>query len=153
VAHKLQVSSQSITQFQQDDHQTSIGFRLKFYQLSYELWREKPWLGWGTGGFTDQYTQRGGIAGWEGILDQPHNEYMLWAVQYGLLGLFALLGFFVTLLIVAWRSTNRILLCGIVLACMLTGLFNTFLYVSASGYFFVLLVGVLFSQSANRPRA
>jgi O-antigen ligase len=152
VAHKLEVSSQSITQFQQDDHQTSIGFRLKFYQLSYELWREKPWLGWGTGGFAGQYTQRGGIAGWEGILDQPHNEYMLWVVQYGLLGLLALLSFFATLLVVAWRSANRILLCGIVLACMLTGLFNTSLYVSASGYLFVLLVGVLFSQSANRPR-
>jgi O-antigen ligase len=153
VAHKLQVSSQSITQFQQDEHQTSIGFRLKFYQLSYELWREKPWLGWGTGGFADQYSKRGGIAGWEGILDQPHDEYMLWAVQYGLLGLLALLSFFATLLIVAWRSANRILLCGVVLACMLTGLFNTFLYVSASGYFFVLLVGVLFSQSANRPQS
>ncbi len=144
VTHKLQVSWHSLTQFQHDQHQTSIGFRLKFYQLSWQLWWEKPWLGWGTGGFTDQYRQRGGITGWEGVLDQPHNEYLLWLVQYGVLGLLVFLWFLVVLWRAAWQChAQRWLLCGILMAFVVTGLFNTFLYVSASGYLFVFLVGLL----------
>jgi O-antigen ligase len=79
----------------EDDPGTSVGQRLVYWTTSFQLVRDNPVLGVGTGDFTQEYArikpQR-----WAETPDafNPHNQYLMTAARTGLLGLAALLFIF-----------------------------------------------------------
>lgn len=83
--------------------QTSIGLRLEFYRNSLDMVRDRPLLGAGTGGYAAAYARQVEGTGMAASRN-PHNEYLMVAVQLGLLGLAAFLYFFR----LQWRMAARL---------------------------------------------
>ncbi len=81
----------------------SLHLRLNFARNTLSLIEKKPWLGYGTGSFSPVFQQHSEQLGWSNTTN-PHNYYLFITMQYGLLGLGVLLGFFMYL----WYHTSRL---------------------------------------------
>jgi O-antigen ligase len=135
----------------------SVGFRLEFYRNTLALISERPFLGYGTGGFPQAYARK--VEG-TGMLptQNPHNEFLHITAQVGILGLAALLWLFWQQWRLAARLPSRLerevargLVTTMVVGCML----NSLLLDHTEGLLFAWLSGVLFaglkSTAAPRP--
>lgn len=127
---------------------TSTGQRLDFYYNTLQIVQQQPLFGVGTGGFPAAFAQQ--VAGTDVLLTQnPHNEYLMIAVQTGVIGLALLLYLFYTL----WRTTLRLPTAfeqdawrGLVLAYMVNCSLNSALLDHADGLLFSFMAAVLFAN-------
>ena len=127
----------------------SVDIRLIFYKTTVSLIAERPLLGWGTGGHVPaiaRVSQQGTTPDSQIAFTQPHNEYLLWAVQLGAIGL----SVFIAWLAVAWMSTRHMAdeltkyaLRGWWIIFALGCLMNSFLLDFSEGYLTMLLFGCL----------
>lgn len=134
----------------QPDHgkDTSTGQRLDFYYNTLQIMRQQPVFGVGTGGFSAAFAQQ--TQGKDvRQTHNPHNEYLMIAVQTGVIGLAALLYLFYT----QWRCAPLLdtpleqdAARGLVLAYVVNSLFNSPLLDHADGLFFALMTAVLFAN-------
>lgn len=133
---------------------TSVGERLEFYKNSLAIVRDHPVLGVGTGGFPKAYAAR--VAGTEQeATSNPHNEYLMVAVQLGIVGLAALVWLFAT----QWRMAARIpgelerhLARGLVIVYVSASAVSSTLIDHTEGVFFVWLTALLFANlNAKQP--
>jgi O-antigen ligase len=131
---------------------SSMGVRMQFATTSLGLIAARPFLGVGTGGFEVAYraaTPEGNV-----ISNNPHNQYLLTTVQFGLVGLAVLLSLFVVL----WGGsdrfafTDRLLAHGVLLAYLVGNLFNSFLYDHSEARFFAWAIGLIFSGAVFREK-
>jgi O-antigen ligase len=126
---------------------TSTGQRLDFYSNALQIVRDHPVAGVGSGGFTEAFKRQ--VQGSEVLLtNNPHNEYLLIAVQTGLVGLALLLYLFYT----QWRfapwlsaSLEQDAARGLVLAYMVNCMLNSALHDHADGLFFAFMTATLFA--------
>jgi O-antigen ligase len=127
---------------------SSSEFRLLFIQLSLDLAKQQPVFGLGTGSFPEAYRRSPGIpAWWDDNLNNPHNEYLLALVQFGITGVLLLLYFFFT----QWRATfflkKEIFVAQALVFSFAVGCFyNSFLYLSNTGHFYIIFSTVLLGQ-------
>ena len=122
---------------------TPTGERLQFYRNSLTLFSQAPVLGHGTGRFHEKYAEH--VAGTKQVVtSNPHNEYLMVAVQSGLVGL----GVLVALLWALWRAAfrwegmDRWLAQGMAVWLSVGCCFNSFILDSREGMLFALLAGV-----------
>ena len=122
---------------------TPTGLRLQFYHNSIQIVKSAPILGHGMGRFHEKYAEH--VAGTNQVVtSNPHNEYLMVAVQSGLVGL----GFLVALLWALWRTASRWegmdrwLAQGMVVWLSVGCCFNCFILDSREGMLFALLAGV-----------
>ncbi len=74
---------------------TSIGLRLQFWKNSWEIIKDNPLVGVGTGDFKMEYAGVNRARSPAMVAtDNPHNQYVLVLSQFGLMGLAALLAVF-----------------------------------------------------------
>jgi O-antigen ligase len=134
------------------EESSSMGLRMQFATTSLSLISAHPLLGVGTGGFEVAYraaTPEGNI-----VSNNPHNQYLLTTVQFGLIGLVVLLALFVVL----WRMsghfdfTDRLLAHGVLLAYLVGNLFKSFLYDHSEARFFVWAIGLIFCGAVFRVK-
>jgi len=136
---------------------TSVGFRAVVYRNTVELIVANPIVGYGTGSFREVYTphvqQR--YTDWrgEGTAD-PHNQYMLVAMETGVIGLAAFLGVLVLALRevrarTVWAWVGATVLVG----WMLTSLFNSHFRTFPEGHMVALVLGAMLARSASRGAA
>lgn len=143
---RFNLAHSEITQFKHGNFDTSVGLRLEFYHNSLKLFKEHPWIGTGTGSFTQDYLA---VAKNKHFATQnPHNEYLNMAVQFGLLGILILLGLF---FVHAWTSFRlqglRQYFAQAVLVSIAVGsLFNSWLMDVSQGCFYVIFTALLFSR-------
>ncbi len=129
------------------DPNSSMGIRMDFYRNSLAIIGEHPLLGVGTGGMINAYSER--IRNTENLFTRnPHNEYLLIAVQQGMIGLGLLLALFV----VQWRMANQLVLQqesmlarGLVLVMAAGCLFNSLLLDHTEGLAYAWMSALLFS--------
>lgn len=141
-------------QYQQGsvEENNSIGSRLQFYVHSLLLIEQHPWLGTGTGSFFSQYKQLAMQSNEQILLTaNPHNEYLLIAVQWGIIGL---LVYFFWLWIMLRESSklseqHSKLAQGLLLSLVLGCLFNSFWLDSTEGHFFAFFIALLYSARLN----
>lgn len=125
---------------------SSIGQRLEFYRVSIAAVAERPLMGFGTGSFPKVYRER---AGADAVAtDNPHNDYLLLAVQGGI----PAAALYLLLLGLQWRWAARLpdpghqaLARGLVLAMGVGSLFNSFLLDHTEGLLYAWLGGLLFA--------
>lgn len=141
---------------------TSVGLRLLYWQNSWEIIKENPWIGVGTGDFKPAYAKvNQSRSPRMKPTDNPHNQYVLVLCQLGLLGLTALLAIFVTQIRqalvcpVAGRGRSyaveardgweriRLAFPLFFLTIMFT---ETYLNISGSGFLFSLFCAVLYAR-------
>ena len=72
---------------------SSSGLRLEYYTNSLKLIKQNPVIGTGTGSFKASYSELIKGTGFNQS-DNPHNDFLMTGVQFGLLGILVLLFFF-----------------------------------------------------------
>ncbi len=127
---------------------TSTGQRLDFYYNAVQIVQQHPVIGVGTGGFPAAFAQQVQGTG-APATHNPHNEYLMIAVQTGLIGLALLLFLFYT----EWRCAARLdrpfeqdAARGLVLAYLVNCLFNSALLDHSDGLLFAFMTAVLFAD-------
>ncbi|WP_412525543.1 O-antigen ligase family protein [Burkholderia lata] len=144
---RLAEVASEVQQYHQSDAVTSSGLRLEWYKKGIELYRQRPVIGYGAGGLQVQFEKlAAGKTAAEGQLtSNPHNEYLLMAVQLGTLGLVL----FVNLIVQIARGSrtldprSRHLLLGWLAIFAIGSLANSLLLDFAEGHLIVLLAGIL----------
>ena len=119
---------------------------MEFYRSSVNIIREHPLFGAGTGSFPAVYAATVAGKHMEDTVN-PHNEYLLIAIQIGLVGLASLIGLFS----LQWRLAARLeplyrdLARGLVLVFVIGCLFNSLLLDHTEGLLFAWATGLLFA--------
>ncbi|MEX0958135.1 MAG: O-antigen ligase family protein [Burkholderiales bacterium] len=134
---------------------TSIGARLNFYATSVRIIREHPVFGVGLGGFQAAFREQ--VAGTRIVPTyNPHNQYLLFGAQLGLVGL----AVFLWLLWTLWRSSGRIeggierlAAQGLFATAVIGSAVNSFLLDHTEGLFFAWLAGLACAQLGDRRTA
>jgi O-antigen ligase len=97
------VTVDAVRAFSKGEMGTGQGNRLQFIQKTGEMILEKPLLGHGVGSWLEQYPVRArGLETSE--MSTPHSDYLLYAAELGVIGLTALLGIFICIFRLAWRT-------------------------------------------------
>jgi O-antigen ligase len=130
-------------------YNNSSGWRINAWSRSVESIRESPWFGNGVGSWAVSVKTLEGanaqkIFG-DGNASNPHQEYLLWGVELGVLGIFGLIAVFVAL---GWDSRNqptepKRATFSVIAALSVACLFNSVLYDDLIGDFFCILIGLL----------
>lgn len=126
---------------------TSVGERLEYYTTSIEIIRAHPLLGTGTGSFPAEYARA--VAGRNMMVTvNPHNEYLMIAVQIGLAGLASLVYLFFR----QWQTAGRLaqptyrdLGRGLVITFAIGCMLNSLLVDHTEGLLFAWLSALIFS--------
>jgi O-antigen ligase len=128
--------------------ENSLGFRIDAWQKSVQAMAEKPILGHGVGAWPQAYVAHGGTIP---KATDPHQQFLLWALESGMVGAALFVGFLALL----WRNAQKLSgsarwgLRSVVAIEVLTGLANSTLLGAGIGEFFLLLwAGLL----AYRPQ-
>ena len=142
--------------FVSNDSAVSVDVRFEFYRKTLSLIVERPLLGWGAGGQEPELkrlSEQGVTANERFVFANPHNEYLTWAVQTGLLGLAC----FLCWLFILWRQAlriedpgHRLIMIGWLLIFTLGSFLNSFLLDFSEGYMTVLLIAVLMPFKPNK---
>jgi O-antigen ligase len=135
--------------FKSTNDAVSVDVRFEFYKKAFVLIQQKPLLGWGAGGQEPEFLRmsaQGNTPNEQFKFANPHNEYLSWAVQTGLIGL----AVFLCWLFVVWRNSMRIIhdderliFHGWFLIFTVGSILNSFLLDFSEGYMMVLLIAVL----------
>ncbi len=154
----------AITEYQEQDEKklSSVGQRLEFMKKGAYLIQERPVFGFGTGSYQKEFcrvadTREWCIAG--GF--HPHNQFIAFGVQLGLVGILAYLMY---LGIAVWQALklengSRILGVGIIATLLADSIFHAPLFLVAEAAFFILIlplfmaIGTGSSHAAKRQAA
>jgi O-antigen ligase len=133
------------TLYKERNMPTSIGNRLEFWQKSLRFFAEAPVFGHGTGStrglFEEAAVGQVGAAG--AIIDNPHNQTLNVAVQWGAIGIVMLYAMWLLHLLL-FRGDGLATWVGLlaVVQNIFTSLFNSHIFDFHEGWMYVLAVGV-----------
>lgn len=123
----------------------TTGRRLSYYYTSLQIVKDHPLWGVGTGGFKKAYA----AATHYNATDNPHNEYLMTAVQLGLVGL----GVFLSLFFVEWRCAaflpddrHRMLARGFLLTILSASMVSSTLIDHTEGHLFAWFTALLYAD-------
>lgn len=132
-----------IKTYEPGQSRTSIGQRFDWWTVAGQLIAEKPLFGHGTGSFlaAQQRTRQTKIK----PTDNPHNEFLFLAVQFGLTGLALFFAICACQVREGARLTRdkRFLLQGVVGALLAGSLMNSLLFDSQQGHFYLFMSAAL----------
>lgn len=138
----------------QTDARSSIGHRLYNYKTTPMMIAEKPVLGHGTGAFHKGICRfidnpaDCDFYGWH-----PHNQFLFFAADHGLLGAALYLAFVVGLFITALRSraplSSRVLLFAFGTLLLINSLINSPMFSSRESQFFAFMGAVLLAMNRS----
>jgi len=139
------------------EQMTSMGIRSVMWQVSWQMLRERPLLGYGMGGFGPAYEkaiERSSFTGWAATPTvDPHNQYLQVQLQAGVVGSAA----FAWFLFCAFRHPGRLpyrawaraMLAGWCAGSLASSLFTTF----AEAHMLMLLLGILLAVPRDEAAA
>lgn len=142
---RFNLAHSEINQYKQGSFATSVGLRLEFYRNSVKLLKKHPWIGTGTGSFAQRYLIVSPDK--QFATQNPHNEYLNIAVQFGLLGVVVLLVMFS---VHAWTSfclqgVHRYFAQAVLVSIAVGSLFNSWLMDLTQGCFYVIFTALFFA--------
>ena len=148
---RLLVGAQDLQQYEQGESRNSLGARLDFWSNSLKIIQDKPLGGHGTASLKSVYPAYASQNGW--LTDNPHNEFLMVTIQWGVLALLLLLGLFIAMAQASTRLTPEAgaIMWGVLTAYALGGLFNSLLLDHREGMMFAMLVGVLLAWRPSLP--
>lgn len=142
---------QDVIAYSQGQKPSAQGVRLEIYALTTEIIADKPLTGHGIATWEPLYAKLASERATYAFAT-PHNDYLLYAAEMGVLGVAALLWIWLTQLLVAWRLPDAegmpLLMLG--LAIMVGGMFNAVLRDAVFGMPFMILLAILLA-GARRP--
>jgi len=124
---------------------SSIGQRVEFTKKSIELIKERPIFGFGTGSYSKEFCRVAETQEWcEAGKFHPHNQFMAFGVQLGLVGIIAYLGVMVIIARQAmqFRLTEKTIALGILATLIVDSLTHAPLFLATEAHFFVLWIAM-----------
>lgn len=144
-------------QLHDKDPHSSIGHRIFNYKITPELIKDRPILGWGTGSYHSAICTKipahlsCSVYNWH-----PHNQYLFFGVEHGILGILAYAALLVCMAWTALRAPRaglgRPLLLGLTALLAVDSLFNSPLWSARESHFFTIMAGLLVAM-AHTERA
>jgi len=140
---RLLVGAHDLQQYEQGESRNSLGARLDFWSNSLKIIQDKPLSGHGTASLKQVYPAYASANGW--LTDNPHNEFLMVTIQWGVLAMALLLGLFIAMGRASGQLTPEAgaMMWGVLAAFALGGLFNSLLLDHREGMMFAMLVGLL----------
>lgn len=137
--------------YQKGVNEYSAGMRLEYLHSSLHLIRQKPWVGYGTGGFNSAYSNYAKDHG-QLAAKNPHNEYINIWVQWGLVGLLVFMSFIglVCKTIFSLPTHEKYLAQGVLLGILVGSFLNSFFMDFTPGYFFVTFISIMTAAFISR---
>jgi O-antigen ligase len=139
---RIHVGENDLQQYSQGESRNSLGARLDFWTNSLKIIRDAPLTGHGTASLKQVYPAYASANGW--LTDNPHNEFLMVTIQWGVLALVLLLGLYIA----AWRASEQLvpaaaaMMHGVLMAYGLGSLFNSLLLDHREGMMFALFIGL-----------
>jgi O-antigen ligase len=132
--------------YEENGASTSIGERLEYWRKSLRFFVEAPVVGHGTGstrGLFEQAATGPAVLAAAKVINNPHNQILNVAVQWGLIGVAALLAMWLLHLLL-FRGGGLANWIGllVVVQNIFTSLFNSHIFDFHEGWMYVLGVGV-----------
>ena len=148
-----------VTEIRTEHPRTPNGVRLSFMRVGLREFTAHPLIGLGTGSFAQAYAPTA-LADWPAGSDmaharhQPHSEFVLVAVQLGLLGTLVYFAMLASLGSAALgrRGIEADSLALLLVIYVVTSMFNSLLWDTTEAHWFLLLAGCLY-VGARRRRA
>lgn len=150
-SQRITEAHSDITAYRAGKVDTSIGLRFSFWRNSWHLFKQAPILGHGTGSFETIYAKMDGVTATPGVpLADPHNEYVLIATQWGLLGLLIYLTWFAVMYYEARALTRveRQWVHALVLTMLVSSMTHVVMYTHATGTLFILGLSCFFAAKS-----
>ena len=150
VAHEVQSTENP------ENVKTSSGWRLNAWKRSIEAFHERPVLGHGLGSWTSAAKRVEGDKGddifGKGNLSNPHQEYLLWAVEFGVMGILLKILFFFSIIKIANSNTfqHPRAITSTLLCIGLAGLFNSVIFDDLIGDFLLILLALCIAAGQER---
>jgi len=141
---------QGVLSYQQGSIETSQAQRLDYWHRSLLAMKESPLLGHGVGSWRLNYHRLGGMQ--VAAPSNPHQQYLLWAVESGAVGLFLFLGILVVQLKGAYAlplNAKQTLLTVTAIAAVM-GLMNCPYFGAGMGECLVYLAASLLALQENQ---
>ncbi len=145
VRERLHTAFSEVESSQEQGINTSIGQRIEYASKSIELVQARPVLGWGAGSYAMEYCRIAKSPEWCKIGSyNPHNQFLFFAVQFGGLGLIALVAWLIT---AGWvmrklplddKLVGYSLLATLLVHCML----DSPLFIVTEGTWYPLMLGI-----------
>lgn len=130
------------------DANSSVGFRMQFQKFAYTLFKERPFIGNGSGALTYYFDVRQPVPAWGKQLREPHNQYWLIAAEYGVVGLILYLGWLAALIVASYRLRDMKPFAFALLIPFIVGSFtDSLIFYSGCGYFFLTLMALCLGES------
>ena len=150
VVHEVQSTEQP------ENVKTSSGWRLNAWQRSIEAFYDRPILGHGLGSWTYAAKKAEGDKGndvfGKGNRSNPHQEYLLWAVEFGLVGILLKIILIYSVFVSSKsnipqyrNATNATLLC-----IVLAGLFNSVIFDDLIGDFLLIFLALCLAAGQEK---
>lgn len=151
---RLQSVTAAAATLKQGDVGTGENNRLQFLKVTGAMIAEKPILGFGIGGWRQEYPVR--AAGLEtAFMSTPHNDYLLYGAEMGIMGLTALALIIAALLkkvfLAPSRASTPLLL--VTMTLMVGSMFNAILRDWRFGVPIMLLLAIAYRESVSLPGA
>ena len=123
---------------------TSSAERLVYWSTSLQAIAANPLLGHGSGSWNVEYRKLGGDKIAPPTTDNPHQLFLLWAVEGGLLGVLGLVAVLWSLVLYAKKmeALDGLTLKAMVLALVVSGMFNSMIFGIGMGDFFCIGLGI-----------
>jgi O-antigen ligase len=152
--------NQAVTEYEEQDEKklSSIGQRVEFFKKGMQLMKERPLFGFGTGSYHKEFcrvadTQEWCLAG--GF--HPHNQFIAFGVQLGIVGLLTYLLYLAVCLKQALllAPEARVMAVGLVATLVADSIFHAPLFLIAEAAFFMLLFPIFMAArpDSHEPEA
>jgi O-antigen ligase len=131
---------------------SSVGQRVEFVRKTFDLMREKPIMGYGTGSHQKEYCRVGQTPEWcAGHALHPHNQFLSFGLQFGAIGILAYLMFIgACIRQCMYQSAEfRILGMGMVATLVVDSFFHAPLFLVAEAAFFILVLPIFLAQNSS----
>ena len=148
---RVQLGYKEVIQYQAFDR-TSLGLRIDMWLLALKNFSEHPLLGTGIGTYHQiaaihfSHFEAGDLAY---TVIHPHNQYLFFAMEYGVMGLIGFCWLLWRLAKTAYLSASpeRSILFAATAVLAVDSLFNVPLWYRAESYFFYAILGLLVSSN------
>ena len=150
----LSVNSEVAAYSENTIAESSSGLRLYYWHVSLLAVLEKPMFGHGAGSWNNEYRRLGADKANPSTLSvkDPHQLFLLWAVEGGLVGLGLLSTLFIYMVICSrvLALPQAHILQAIIVALFISGMFNSMIFGIGMGDFFCIAIGILFGMYGRK---